>query len=124
MRIPKHSLDLLANKIDDLYLVIKKIDTMKTISGPIEWISKNSIAVLVESRDNFPSKNYKEFFCYGRKGKFNDGSLPIFDLYGLVEDGTVRPLTKDEKYEILEAYSKKAYKNIEKIRKKIKDIRI
>lgn len=115
MRTNRRDLEYFAKYIEDLYLVTKKVVTSENDEKEFEWIEKDSIAVLCRGRS---SCDYMEFCCYGRKraSDWNDGSLPIFNLIDLVKSGEVRPLTKEEKYEILSRYAKKMSSKMDKIK--------
>lgn len=108
MKILMRYIDHLTENINDIYIFTK------TVSDCIETFPKGSLAIKTKNKD--------QYFCVGRILKVNDGSLPIFSLDDWVTDGTIRPLTKDEKYEILFKYSQVSIKKIASIKRKIEKL--
>jgi len=114
MKIKNSLLDYLVEKIDDLYIVTKRVD--------VEYdgvIPKNCLAIL---RTEYSDKDYREFWCvnFKRTGMF--GCHNFFNLTDLFNEGSIIPLTKDEKYEILLRYAKDSIKKSSMIRKKARKL--
>jgi hypothetical protein len=105
MKILMCYIDHLAKNINDIYIFTK------TVSDCIETFPKGSLAIKTPKKD--------QYFCIDRILKVNDGSLPIFSLDDWVTDGTLRPLTKDERYEVLYKYAQVSIKKIYSIKRKI-----
>lgn len=114
MRIHNSLLPCLIEEIDNLYVVTTRIEAK--YDG---IIPKNCLAIF---RPKTSKKDYKEFWCvdFKRTGMF--GSFNYFDLTYYFKSGLVRPLNKDEKYEILLKYAKHNIKKSITVRKKIRKL--
>jgi hypothetical protein len=116
VRIPLHILDLIVEDIDNYYIFTKRF----TIVKGDEWINKGSIAHHAKNPPNGHPKG--RLLCFGRTKNYNDGSLPIYDFIHFRD--YIRPLSKDEKYEILFKYSQKMSSKIKRIKKQIEGINL